>query len=90
MAHEIFARRREEFLHRRRVHEREQHQDQIERVHRQRTIMLTPLWSNKPSQLGGRNANLTPGRITHHLVNFFTLNSSLLLFLRPAKFRNIF
>ena len=36
--------------HRRRVDEREQHQDEIERVHRQRTIMLRPLWSDKQSQ----------------------------------------
>ena len=36
--------------HRRRVDEREQHQDEIERGHRQRTIMLRPLWSDKQSQ----------------------------------------
>jgi hypothetical protein len=32
--------------------EREQHQDEIERVHRLRTIMPRPLWSDKRSQLG--------------------------------------
>ena len=35
--------------------EREQHQDEIERVHCQRTIMLGPLWSDKHSQLSGSN-----------------------------------
>src|SRR5712691_7475707 len=37
--------------HRRRVDEREQHRDEIERVHRQRTIMLGPLCSDKRDQL---------------------------------------
>jgi len=55
MAHEISPARREQLRHRRRVHEREQHQDEIERVHRQRTIMLRPLRSDKRSQLSGRN-----------------------------------
>jgi hypothetical protein len=32
--------------------EREEHQDEIERVHRQRTIMLRPLWSDKRIQMG--------------------------------------
>ena len=32
--------------------EREQHQDEIEGVHRQRTIMLRPLWSDKRVRLG--------------------------------------
>jgi len=40
---------------RRRVDEREQYQDEIERVHRQCTIMLRPLSSDKPVQLGGRD-----------------------------------
>ena len=35
--------------------EREEHQDEIERVHRQRTIMLRPLWSDKRSPLSGSN-----------------------------------
>ena len=41
--------------HRRRVDEREEHKDEIERVHRQRTIMLRPLSSDKRSQLSGSN-----------------------------------
>jgi hypothetical protein len=49
--------RREHMRHRRRVDEREQHQDKIERVHRQRTIMLRPLWSDKRSQLNGSNVS---------------------------------
>jgi len=32
------------------VDEREQRQDEIERVHRQRTIMLGSIWSNKRSR----------------------------------------
>jgi nitric oxide reductase activation protein len=35
--------------------EREQHQDEIERVHRQRAIMLRPTRSDKRSQLRGSN-----------------------------------
>ncbi len=41
--------------HRRRVNEREQHQNEIERVRPQRTIMLRPLSSDKRSQLSGSN-----------------------------------
>jgi hypothetical protein len=37
--------------HRRRVDEREQHQDEIERVHRERTIMPKTLWPDKRSHL---------------------------------------
>jgi hypothetical protein len=40
--------------HRRRVHEREQHQNEIERLHRQRTIMLRRLCSYKRVQLAAR------------------------------------
>ena len=40
---------------RHRVNEREQNQNEIERVHRQRTIMLRPLSSDKRSQLSGSN-----------------------------------
>ena len=41
--------------HRRRVNEREQHQDEIERVHCQRTIMLRLLSSDKRGRLNGSN-----------------------------------
>jgi hypothetical protein len=40
--------------HRRRVHQREQHQNEIEPVHRERMIMLGRLCSYKRVQLQGR------------------------------------
>ena len=43
------ARRRDQMRHRRRLNEREEHQDEIERVHRQRSIMLRPK-KVKPSE----------------------------------------
>jgi hypothetical protein len=40
--------------------ERAQHQDEIERVHRQRTIMLVARWSDKRSQPGGSTVLASP------------------------------
>jgi hypothetical protein len=63
--------------HRRRVDEREQNQNEIERVHRQRTIMLRPRRSDERSQRSGRDVSSKPETLMPggRAANYFSVES---------------